>query len=115
MKRDVNGLQTALRRSRAQRLLVDTKSGTILGYADINGKTGDVRPQVYEALAGSRVAVLTIGKYLRMTMEDDERRQKSKDIVTAGDWYREIQEDGRLESMLASKEQINKFQNTKQL
>lgn len=35
MNRDVNGLQLALRKSRAQRLIVDTVSGTILGYADI--------------------------------------------------------------------------------
>lgn len=116
MTRDVNGLQNALRKNRANtRLIVDTVTGVILGYPDTGTRNGEVRSAVCEAIAHRGVVILTIDEYLRMTMEDDERRQKSKDIVTAGDWYREMQEDGRLESMLASKEQINKFQNTKQL
>ncbi len=116
MTRDVNGLQNALRRNRANtRLIVDTITGVILGYPDTGTRNGEVRAAVCEAIAHRGVVILTIDEYLCMTMGDEERKQKSRDIVTAGDWYREMQEDGRIESMLASKEQINKFQNTKQL
>ena len=100
MNRDVNGLKLALRRSRAQRMLVDTASGVILGYTDVYGKQRGVRPQVYEAIAGSRVAVLTIGEYLRMTRDDDKRRKEQENHVTAGEWYRSL--DGRFEGFMES-------------
>lgn len=109
MNRDVNGLKLALRRSRAQRMLVDMASGVILGYTEVYGKQRGVRPQVYEAIAGSRVAVLTIGEYLRMTRDDDKRREERERHVTAGEWYRSL--DGRFEGLMKS---INENTNIKE-
>lgn len=100
MNRDINGLLLAQRMGRAQRLLVDTYSGVILGYADTNGKTGELRPKVYEAIAGSRVAILTIGEYLRMTINDDNRREEQERHITAGEWYRSL--DVRFEGFMES-------------
>lgn len=111
MNRDENGLELARRRSREQRLLVDTASGVILGYTDVYGKQRGVRPQVYKAIAGSRVAVLTIVEYLRMTMDDDKRRKEQERHVTAGEWYRSL--DGRFEGFMESiRENTNIKKNT---
>jgi lipoate synthase len=74
-------------------MLVDTASGVILGYTDVYGKQRDVRPQVYEAIASSRVAVLTIGEYLRMTREDSEREKERKCVMTATEWFKTIDSD----------------------
>ena len=89
MTRDENGLQMAIKKARAK-LLVDTISGTILGYTDINGKTGDARPQVVDAIAHSRVAILSIGEYIRITRDDAEREAERKRSMTATEWFETI-------------------------
>ena len=101
MTRDVNGLQMALKKSRAQRLLVDTFTGTILGYTDINGKTSEPRPQVVSAIAHSRVAIFTIGEYLRITRNDSEREADHKRAMTVTEWFKTIDSEG-LDRMLLS-------------
>lgn len=99
MNRDENGLEMAKRKMRAQRLLVDTTTGIILGYTDIYGKMGEPRPQVVSAIAHSRVAIFTLGEYLRITRKDSEREAEHKRAMTATDWFKTIDSEG-LDSML---------------
>lgn len=105
MKRDINGLQTALRK-RGARMLIDTTTGVILGYCDVKGKTGEVRGDVCTAIANKGVVILTVDEYLRMTMSDDEKQRRMSKIVTAGDWYRELDKDGRLDKILQNNNQF---------
>jgi hypothetical protein len=97
MKRDMNGISRILGKKRAQRLLVDTVTGTILGYTDIYGKTGDARPQVLDAIAHRGIVVLTIDEYLRMTRDDTPSRESkylSSRIATGQELYEEAERNG---------------------
>jgi len=97
MKRDTNGISRILGKKRAQRLLVDTVTGTILGYTDIYGKTGGARPQVLDAIAHRGVIVLTIDEYLRITRDATPSREAgnlSSRIATGQELYEEAERNG---------------------
>lgn len=97
MKRDTNGTSRILGKKLAQRLLVDTVTGTILGYTDIYGKTGDARPQVLDVIAHRGIVVLTIDEYLRMTRDDTPAKKAEYGqpvIATGQELYDEAERNG---------------------